>query len=47
MNIQARCICTTHGKLSLEEIRIKTGIPVCSKCSKELGFGVVKPRKLK
>jgi ribosomal protein L37AE/L43A len=42
--IQARCFCPKHGRLSLDEIVIKNGIPVCSKCSAELQFGNVKPR---
>jgi repressor of nif and glnA expression len=42
--IRARCFCPTHGKLNLDEIVIKNGIPVCSKCSAELQFGDVRPR---
>jgi hypothetical protein len=42
--IQAKCICPTHGRLALEDIVIKNGTPVCSKCSAELQFGTVKPR---
>ena len=43
-DIQAKCFCPTHGKLSLEEIVIKNGVPVCAKCSAELQFGNVRPR---
>ncbi|MEM5836525.1 MAG: hypothetical protein QW451_01145 [Candidatus Aenigmatarchaeota archaeon] len=42
--IQARCFCPTHGKLSLKEIIIKNGVPVCSKCLSELQFGNIRVR---
>ncbi|MEM7821646.1 MAG: hypothetical protein QXX38_02445 [Candidatus Aenigmatarchaeota archaeon] len=42
--IKAKCICPKHGRLKLEEITIKKGVPVCSKCSSELQFGTIKPR---
>jgi len=44
MKIKAKCYCPTHGRLDLEEIVIKNGAPVCSKCSAELQFGTVRPR---
>jgi len=44
IGIQAKCYCPTHGRLDLEEIVIKNGVPICSKCSAELQFGTVKPR---
>lgn len=43
----AKCYCPRHGRLDLNEIVIKNGVPVCAKCSAELEFANVKPRKLK
>lgn len=43
----ARCYCPKHGRLDFEDIMIKKGVPICAKCSSELNFGNVKPRKLK
>lgn len=45
--MQARCVCPIHGRLKLDEIIIKNGLPVCIKCSSILEFGTVKPRKLR
>lgn len=42
--MQAKCICPNHGRLDFDEIIIKNGTPICSKCSAELQFGTVKPR---
>ena len=36
--------CSTHGRIDIDQIVIKNGVPICSKCSKELEFGTVKPR---
>ncbi|MFH8108810.1 MAG: hypothetical protein QXY24_03660 [Candidatus Aenigmatarchaeota archaeon] len=44
VEIKARCFCPKHGKLSLEEIVVKNGLPVCSKCSSELQFTDIRPR---
>jgi hypothetical protein len=46
-DMKAKMFCPNHGKLSFEEIQIKNGIPICVKCSSELEFGTVRPRKLK
>lgn len=43
--MKAKCFCPNHGKLSIEEIIIKNGSPVCSKCSSILEFADVRPRK--
>jgi hypothetical protein len=45
--MKAKCFCPKHGKLSLEEIMIKGGAPLCNKCSSTLEFADVKPRKVK
>ncbi len=45
--MKARCVCPTHGRLSLDDIIIKNGMPVCRKCFAILEFGEVKPRRLK
>jgi len=45
--MKAKCYCAKHGKLSLDEIIIRNGSPVCSKCLSVLEFADVKPRKLK
>jgi hypothetical protein len=42
--MQAKTVCPTHGRLEIDQIVIKNGIPVCGKCSSELQFGVVRPR---
>lgn len=42
--MQAKCYCPEHGKLDFDQIAIKNGAPICVKCSKELQFGIVKPR---
>ena len=42
--MQAKTVCPTHGRLEIDQIVIKNGIPVCDKCSRELQFGVVRPR---
>ena len=42
--MQAKTVCPTHGRLDIDQIIIKNGTPVCSKCSSELQFGVVRPR---
>ncbi len=42
--MKARCFCPKHGRLSLDDIIIKAGIPVCSKCSSPLEFCEVRPR---
>jgi hypothetical protein len=42
--MQARCSCPKHGKLSLEEIIVKAGTPLCSKCNSVLGFCKILPR---
>ncbi|MEM5853609.1 MAG: hypothetical protein QW228_04545 [Candidatus Aenigmatarchaeota archaeon] len=42
--IKARCFCPKHGKLGLDEILVKNGVPVCSKCYTELQFCEVRPR---
>lgn len=44
--IKARIFCPTHGRLSLDDVVIKDGKPVCKKCSAVLVYGEVKPRKL-
>jgi len=44
--MKAKMFCPTHGKLEFDEIIIKNGVPLCSKCRAELVFGDVKPRKL-
>jgi len=45
--MKAKCFCPKHGKLSLEQITIKNGSPICGKCSSVLEFADVKPRKAK
>jgi hypothetical protein len=45
--IKARIFCPTHGRLSLDDVVIKNGEPICKKCSAILVYGEVKPRKLK
>jgi hypothetical protein len=47
MTMLARCYCPEHGRLGFDEIVIKNRTPICSKCSKALEFGTVKPRTLK
>ena len=42
--MQAKTVCINHGRLEIDLISIKNGVPICSKCSKELQFGTVKPR---
>ena len=42
--MQAKSYCKNHGKLEIDEISIKAGILICSKCSSQLEFGVVRPR---
>jgi hypothetical protein len=42
--MQAKCYCPKHGRLDFDGIMIKNGTPICSRCSAELQFGVVKPR---
>jgi hypothetical protein len=44
--MKARMFCPTHGKLDFDQIQIKNGTPICCKCSAELVFGTVRPRKL-
>ena len=44
--IKARCLCSKHGKLSLNEIMIKNGNPVCDKCFSVLEFADVRPRSV-
>jgi len=45
--MKAKMFCPNHGKLDFDEIIIKNGVPICARCSSELQFGNVKPRKLK
>ncbi len=45
--MKAKCFCPEHGKLSLDLINIKNGVPVCGKCSKELEFADVRPKSVK
>ena len=42
--MQAKTVCPTHGRLEIDQIVIKNGIPVCNRCSSELQFGTVRPR---
>jgi len=42
--VKAKCFCPKHGKLKLEEILIKAGSPVCSKCYSPLEFCEVRPK---
>jgi len=42
--MQAKTVCPNHGRLEIDQISIKNGVPICSKCSSELVFGVVRPR---
>ena len=46
VRIKAKCYCPTHGRLEFDNIQIRNGSPICMKCSNELVFGVVRPRKL-
>ena len=45
--MKAKCFCSKHGKLGLEDIIIKDREPVCGKCYAPLDFTDVKPRKVK
>jgi len=45
--MQAKVFCKNHGTLGLEDIQIKDGSPICKKCSAELTYANVKPRKVK
>lgn len=42
--MQAKTVCPNHGRLEIDQISIKNGVPICSRCSTELQFGVVRPR---
>jgi hypothetical protein len=42
--MKAKIFCPEHGRLSLDKIIIKNGVPACFKCSKALEFGTVRPR---
>jgi len=42
--MRAKTICPNHGRLEIEQIVIKNGVPICGRCSSELQFGVVRPR---
>jgi len=42
--MQAKTVCPTHGRVEIDQIVIKNGIPACGRCSRELQFGVVRPR---
>lgn len=44
--MQARMFCSKHGKLSLGDVVIKNGLPVCRKCQAVLEFGKVRPRRV-
>lgn len=42
--MQARIFCPKHGRLSLDDVAIKKGVPVCRKCLSVLEFGKIRPR---
>jgi len=42
--MQAKTVCPNHGKLEIDQIVIKNGLPICSRCASLLAFGVVRPR---
>ena len=42
--MQAKTVCPNHGRLEIDQISIKNGVPICSRCSSPLEFGVVRPR---
>jgi len=44
--IKARIFCPTHGRLDLADVVIKSGEPICGRCSSVLVYGEVKPRRL-
>jgi len=44
--MQARMFCPKHGKLSLDDVIIKNGLPICRKCQSTLEFGKVMPRRV-
>jgi len=44
--MKARMFCPKHGKLSLDDVIIKNGLPICRKCQAVLEFGKVKPRRI-
>lgn len=42
--MKAKCYCKKHGKLKLDDIVIKNGVPVCKKCYSVLEFCNIRPR---
>ena len=42
--MQAKTMCPNHGRLEIDQIVIKNGVPICNRCQSELQFGVVRPR---
>ncbi|HLC39477.1 MAG TPA: hypothetical protein VJJ76_01195 [archaeon] len=42
--MQAKTFCPNHGRLEIDQIVIKNGLPICSRCQSDLQFGVVRPR---
>lgn len=44
--MQARIFCPKHSKLSLDDVVIKNGVPICRKCQSVLEFRKIKPRRV-
>lgn len=42
--MEARIFCPQHGKLELDDVVIKNGVPICRKCMSVLEFGKIRPR---
>lgn len=42
--MEARIFCPQHGKLELDDVVIKNGVPICRKCMSALEFGKIRPR---
>jgi len=42
--MQAKTVCPNHGRLEIDQIVIKNGLPACNRSSSKLQFGVVRPR---
>ena len=45
-SMKARIFCPTHGRLELCDVVIKSGEPLCGKCSAALEYGDVRPRNV-
>lgn len=42
--MQAKTFCPNHGRLEIDQISIKNGLPICNRCASPLEFGMVRPR---